>query len=93
MEISDSSKSKHWRREINHELSNHFCAAGQRAKHCLIYTQQYAGTFGKGQQAHSPSGDLQQVFPSAQATESLQGTAPTERLAGLLLSMHIDKLF
>lgn len=36
-------------------------------------------TFGKGQQAHSPSDDLQQVLPSAQATEALQGTERTER--------------
>lgn len=65
------------------------CAAGQRAKHSLIHTQQYVGTLGKGQQAHCPSDNLQQVFPSAHATESLQGTAATERLAELLLSVHI----
>lgn len=48
----------------------------------LTHTHQYVGTSASGQQAHSPCDDLQQVLPSAQATESLQGTAPTERQTG-----------
>ena len=50
---------------------------------------QYVGTFGSGQQAHSSPGVLQQVLPSAQATESLQGTAATERQTGTFQSEYM----
>lgn len=46
---------------------------------CMIQTWKCVCTLGKGQQAQSPCVDLQQVFPSAQATESLQGTERTAR--------------
>lgn len=52
---------------------------------------------GRGQQAHSPCWVLQHVLPSAQATESLQGTAftvfcsvVTGTLAGILVAMAVS---
>lgn len=58
------------RQEMDHDQLKRVCVS-------VCVTHKCVDTFFSGQQAQSPLSFLQQVKPSGQATESLQGTTPT----------------